>query len=60
LTAAYGLTRFLGSLLFEVSASDPSTYALTAVGLISAAVLASYIPSRRASAIDPNETLRSE
>src|SRR5580658_4860173 len=60
LTAAYGLTRFLGSLLFEVSASDPSTYVLTAVGLTSAAVLASYIPSRRASAIDPNVTLRSE
>jgi predicted lysophospholipase L1 biosynthesis ABC-type transport system permease subunit len=60
LTAAYGLTRFLGSLLFEVSASDPSTYVLTAVGLICAAVLASYIPSRRASAINPNETLRSE
>lgn len=60
LTAAFGLTRFLGSLLFEVSASDPFTYLLTAVGLTAAAVLASYIPSRRASAIDPNETLRSE
>jgi putative ABC transport system permease protein len=60
LGAAYGLTRFLSSLLFGVSASDLSTYILTTIGLIAAAVLASYIPSRRASAIDPTVTLRSE
>lgn len=60
LAAAFGLTRFLGSLLFGVSANDPSTYILTTIGLTAAALLASYIPSRRATAVDPMETLRSE
>ena len=58
--AALGLTRLLGSLLFAVHANDPSTYIVTACGLVMAAILASYLPSRRASAIDPIETLRRE
>jgi predicted permease len=58
--AALGLTRFLSSLLFAVSANDPSTYVLTMCALIAAAVLASYIPSLRAATVDPVETLRAE
>jgi predicted permease len=59
-TAALWLTRFLRASLFGVSTFDPTTYGLTVVVLVAAAVLASYIPTRRASSIDPIETLRSE
>ena len=58
--AALGLSRFLKSLLFGVSTMDPLTYLFTMLGLIAAAILASYLPSLRASAIDPVETLRVE
>ena len=58
--AALGLTRLMSSLLFAVRANDPSTYICHVCGLVMAAVLASYIPSRRASTIDPIETLRRE
>lgn len=57
---ALGLTRLMSSLLFAVRPNDIATYAITAIGLIGAAVLASYIPSRRAAAVDPIETLRTE
>jgi predicted permease len=60
LGAASGLTRLIASLLFAVSTGDPSTYAVVSVGLVGAATLASYIPARRAIAVDPVETLRSE
>jgi ABC-type antimicrobial peptide transport system permease subunit len=60
LAAAAGLTRLLTSMLFGVGAADPSTYAVMALGLIAAAMLASYFPARRASSIDPIETLRAE
>ncbi|MGC2661372.1 MAG: ABC transporter permease [Bryobacteraceae bacterium] len=58
--AALGLSRFLKALLFGVSTMDPLTYLFTMLGLIAAAILASYLPSLRASAIDPVETLRVE
>jgi predicted permease len=58
--AALGLTRLLRSLLFGVTANDPWTYLLTAVGLIVAAMLASYLPTLRAMAVDPIDALRSE
>jgi predicted permease len=60
LGAAVGLTRLIASMLFGVSAVDPSTYAIVSVGLIGAAILASYIPARRAATVNPVETLRSE
>jgi putative ABC transport system permease protein len=60
LAAALALTRLMSSVLFAVKANDPSTYMFMSAGLIAAAMLASYIPSRRATAIDPIETLRSE
>jgi predicted permease len=58
--AAVGLTRLLGSLLYGVSPWDPVTYAAVAAVLFSAGVLASYLPARRASAVDPLEALRTE
>jgi len=60
LAAAFGLMRLMASLLFKVSAADPITYAAASLGLIATAVLASYLPSRRAAAVDPVEALRAE
>jgi predicted permease len=60
LIAAGALTRLMTSLLFEVSALDPLTYVAVSVGLVGAAALASYLPSRRAAAVDPTEALRAE
>ena len=48
LAASFGLNRFLGTLLFGVKATDPITYAAVAMILISVALLATYIPARRA------------
>jgi len=60
LLAAAGLTRFLSTLLFDVKPSDPLTYVLVCAGLVSAAVIASYVPALRATSIDPVEALRAE
>jgi predicted permease len=60
LVAAFALMRLLSSLLFHVSPVDPLTYAAVSLGLIAAAVFASYVPSRRAASVDPIEALRAE
>jgi ABC-type antimicrobial peptide transport system permease subunit len=60
LVAAAGLTRLMSSLLFHVSSLDPVTYCAVTAILIATAVLASYLPSRRAATVDPVETLRAE
>ncbi len=60
LAAAAGLTRLMGSLLFGVSATDPLTYAAVTAGLGLVVMLASYLPARRAAAIDPLLALKSE
>jgi putative ABC transport system permease protein len=60
LVAAAGLTRLMSSLLFGVSALDPVTYAAVSALLIAAAGLASYLPARRAIAVDPVQALRAE
>jgi putative ABC transport system permease protein len=60
LMAAFGVTRLISSLLFEVSPVDPLTYGMVSLTLIAATVLASYVPALRATAVDPIEALRSE
>ena len=60
LVAAAGATRLMASLLYDVQAVDPLTYAAVAAGLIGVAALASYLPARRASAVDPAESLAAE
>jgi hypothetical protein len=60
LVAALALTRLMSSLLFGIESTDVVTY-VAAIGVIlAAAALASYLPARRASAIDPIETLKAE
>ncbi len=60
LVAAAGVTRLMTSLLYEVQTVDPLTYAAVSAGLIGVAALASYLPARRASAVDPAESLAAE
>jgi predicted permease len=60
LVAAIGLTRLMKSLLFGISPLDPVTYSLVPLVLVAAAMLASYLPARRAAAVDPVEALRAE
>jgi predicted permease len=60
LMAASALMHFMSSLLFEVNPIDPVTYCAVSIGLIAIAVLASYLPARRATAVDPSVALRAE
>lgn len=60
LATAAGVTRLMASLLYEVEPVDPLTYGAVAAALIGVAALASYVPARRASAVDPSESLAAE
>jgi predicted permease len=60
LAAAFVLTRLMRSLLFNVRPSDPWTYTAVPLVLIAAAALASYLPARRAAAVDPLTALKAE
>jgi len=58
--AAFVLTRFMRDMLFEVKPFDPLTFAAVAVALAAVAALASFIPGRRATRVDPVIALRAE
>lgn len=60
LVGAYILTRVMSNLLFDISVTDPSTFVLMPLLLIIIALVASYIPARRAAKVDPMIALRSE
>ena len=60
LPIAFGLTRLMGGLLYGIGASDPRVFGSIAVLLALVAILASYMPARRATHIDPIEALRYE
>ena len=60
LLGALGLTRLMSSLLFGVSPLDPLTFASVAAALSAVALVASYLPARRASLVDPVVALRAE
>jgi hypothetical protein len=60
LVAALAVTRLMSSLLFGVAPTDPAAYAAALGVIVAAAALASYLPARRAAAIEPVETLKAE
>ena len=60
LAGAFALTRYISTMLYEVSPTDPVTFAAVALLLGAVALLASYIPARRATKVDPMTAIRCE
>jgi ABC-type antimicrobial peptide transport system permease subunit len=60
IAAAFGLTRILRTLMFQVEPTDPTTFASVTLLLLAVAVAACYLPARRATRIDPLAALRHE
>jgi hypothetical protein len=60
LTAASALSQLMSTLLFEIRPVDPLTYSAVAAGILAAAAVASYLPARRVTRVDPVEALRAE
>lgn len=60
MAVAFALTRLMVKLLYGVTSGDPLTYATIGLALAGAAALASYLPSRRATAVNPVDALRAE
>ncbi len=58
LGGAVAATRVLETLLFDVSPVDPGTYVIVAIGLAIIAMVASWIPARRAALVHPSSALR--
>ena len=60
LAASLGLTRYIRSFLFEVDSTDPATFAAVALVLGAVALIACFVPARRAARVDPISALRAE
>ena len=60
IAVGFGLARFLSSMLFGIPPTDPVTFTLVPLGLLIVALMASYIPARRAMHVDPVIALRYE
>ena len=60
LGAAVAVMRLMTTLLFHVSPVDPLTYVIVALVLMTATLLASYVPARRISRVDPAVAMRAE
>ena len=60
LVGAFALTRVMASLLYEVSTTDPITFAVAPVLLLAVSAAATWLPARRASKVDPVHSLREE
>ena len=60
LVSAVMLSRYIADLLYELSPTDPLAYASVTILLVAVALLASYLPARRAACIDPIRALRAE
>ena len=60
IAAGFGLTRFLSNLLFEVKPQDPLTFLAVSLVMIAVALLSCYVPTRRATTVDPANVLRTD
>lgn len=60
LACAWAMTRLMSGLLYEVSSTDPATFTFVSLGLIAVAMLACWLPARRAAKVDPMIALRYE
>ena len=60
LAGAIALTKVMGSLLFDVAPADVLTFAAVSIGALAVALIACYIPARRATKVDPLVALRNE
>jgi ABC-type antimicrobial peptide transport system permease subunit len=58
--AAFGVTRFISSRLYGIKPTDPLTFVVVTLTLLSVALLACWLPARRAAKVDPMEALRHE